>query len=62
MTFKKMFSIGYLLFLFALVLVYFFIPTENVITAIIILSIIFGIYQIVISIKLSKIENKNKQT
>jgi DMSO/TMAO reductase YedYZ heme-binding membrane subunit len=62
MTFKKMFRIGYLLFVFALVLVHFFIPTENVITAIIVLSIIFGIYQFVISIKLSKIENKNKQT
>lgn len=48
MTYKKAFNIGYIVFLIMLALIYFLVPHENVWVAIIILCVLFGVYQIVI--------------
>ncbi|MCY7766643.1 hypothetical protein [Bacillus inaquosorum] len=48
MTFKKAFNIGYVVLLLSFVLVYFILPAEQVITAVIILTLIFGAYQFIL--------------
>jgi hypothetical protein len=48
MDFKRAFNIGYIVFLIILALIYFIIPSENSWIAIVILCLLFGIYQIVI--------------
>jgi hypothetical protein len=48
MDFKKAFNIGYIVFLIILALIYFIIPSENTLIAILTLCLLFGIYQIVI--------------
>ncbi|MCM3587016.1 hypothetical protein M3182_14860 [Mesobacillus maritimus] len=47
MTFKKAFHIGYLIFLVLLAGVYYLVPHEYSWIAILILSLLFGLYQIV---------------
>jgi hypothetical protein len=54
MTFKKAFNIGYIVFLVILAFIYFLVPLDNVWVAIIILSVLFGIYQIVVGTILKK--------
>ncbi|MCI3194756.1 hypothetical protein GXP75_03470 [Bacillus sp. HU-1818] len=48
MTFKKAFNIGYVVLLLSFILVYFILPAEQVITAVIILTLIFGAYQFIL--------------
>lgn len=54
MTFKKAFIIGYVVLLLSFVLVYFILPAEQVITAVIILTLLFGVYQLILLKKLYK--------
>ncbi|MGG0049420.1 hypothetical protein [Bacillus atrophaeus] len=54
MTFKKAFNIGYVVLLLSFVLVYFNLPAEQVITAVIILTLIFGAYQFILLKRLYK--------
>ncbi|MFC9655447.1 hypothetical protein ACFVIX_06375 [Bacillus subtilis] len=54
MTFKKAFIIGYVVLLLSFVLVYFILPAEQVITAVIILTLLFGAYQLILLKKLYK--------
>ncbi|MCT6515434.1 hypothetical protein N0B30_22660 (plasmid) [Bacillus subtilis] len=54
MTFKKAFIIGYVVLLLSFVLVYFIFPAEQVITAVIILTLLFGVYQLILLKKLYK--------
>ncbi|MEK3856359.1 hypothetical protein [Cytobacillus sp. FSL H8-0458] len=52
MTFKKLFNIGYAVFLLAFLLVYFFIPHTYGWVVLVTLAILFGIYQLIILWKL----------
>ncbi len=54
MTFKKAFNIGYLVLLLSFIVVYFLLPVEQIFTAIIILTVLFGVYQFVIFKKLKE--------
>ncbi|KIU04400.1 hypothetical protein ACFVL4_17900 [Bacillus subtilis] len=54
MTFKKAFIIGYVVLLLSFVLVYFILPVEQVITAVIMLTLLFGAYQLILLKKLYK--------
>lgn len=54
MEFKKVFAFGYMVFLMILAFIYFIIPSENTWIAIIILCVLFGIYQVVIAGTLKK--------
>jgi hypothetical protein len=54
MTFKKAFNIGYLVFLIILVGIYFLVPHEYSWIGIVILSVLFGIYQIIVGAMLKK--------
>jgi hypothetical protein len=54
MTFKKAFHIGYIVFVVILALIYFIVPHEHSWIGIFILSILFGIYQIIVGIKLKQ--------
>lgn len=54
MTFKKAFIIGYVVLLLSFVLVYFILPAEQVIKAVIILTLLFGVYQLILLKKLYK--------
>jgi len=54
MTFKKAFNIGYFLLLLSFVVVYFLLPVDQLFTAIIILTLLFGVYQFVILKKLKE--------
>lgn len=57
LTFKKAFNIGYVVLLVALVLAYFFIPAKHIFPAVLILTLIFGTFQIFL---LSKYDHKRK--
>lgn len=52
MTFKKAFSIGYFVLLLSFIVVYFLLPADQIFTAIIILTVLFGLYQFVVFKKL----------
>ncbi|MFX0111556.1 hypothetical protein ACPCYY_01535 [Bacillus pumilus] len=52
MTFKKEFNIGYFVLLLSFIVVYFLLPVDQIFTAIIILTVLFGVYQFVIFKKL----------
>ncbi|MCY7435127.1 MULTISPECIES: hypothetical protein [Bacillus] len=54
MTFKKAFNIGYLVLLLSFIVVYFLLPVEQIFTAIMILTVLFGVYQFVIFKKLKE--------
>ncbi|MEX3914390.1 hypothetical protein AB4672_21695 [Bacillus paralicheniformis] len=54
MTFKKAFIIGYVVLLLSFVLVYFILPAKQVITAVIILTLLFGVYQLILLKKIYK--------
>ncbi|MCB4338736.1 hypothetical protein ACFTXL_21205 [Bacillus subtilis] len=54
MTFKKAFIIGYVVLLLSFVLVYFILTVEQVITAVIMLTLLFGAYQLILLKKLYK--------
>ena len=54
MTFKKAFNIGYFLLLLSFVVVYFLLPVDQLFTAIMILTLLFGVYQFVIFKKLKE--------
>ncbi|WP_368198240.1 hypothetical protein AB3G27_05900 [Bacillus pumilus] len=54
MTFKKAFNIGYLVLLLSFIVVYFLLPVDQIFTAIIILTVLFGVYQFVIFKKLKE--------
>lgn len=53
MTFKKAFNIGYLVLLLSFIVVYFLLPVDQF-TAIMILTVLFGIYQLMIFKKLKE--------
>ncbi|MCY8808717.1 hypothetical protein [Bacillus atrophaeus] len=54
MTFKKAFNIGYVALLLSFVIVYFVLPSKYVFTAVIILTLIFGAYQLILLKTLDK--------
>ncbi|MDR7079929.1 Na+/melibiose symporter-like transporter [Neobacillus niacini] len=54
MSFKKAFIIGYIVFLIALAFVYFFVPHEYNWIAIVILCLLFGIYQVIVGYRLKQ--------
>ncbi|MGG1699167.1 hypothetical protein [Bacillus zhangzhouensis] len=54
MTFKKAFNIGYFVLLLSFIVVYFLLPVDQIFTAIIILTLFFGVYQFVIFKKLKE--------
>ncbi|WP_432450804.1 hypothetical protein [Bacillus sp. XT-4] len=54
MTFKKAFNIGYFLLLLSFVVVYFLLPVDQLFTAMMILTLLFGVYQFVIFKKLKE--------
>ncbi|WP_409276176.1 hypothetical protein V1499_11340 [Neobacillus sp. SCS-31] len=54
MSFKKAFNIGYVIFLIILVALYFLVPAENMWIAVVILSFLFGLYQLVVGYKLKE--------
>ncbi len=54
MTFKKAFNIGYFVLLLSFFVVYFFLPVDQLFTAIMILTLLFGVYQFVIFKKLKE--------
>lgn len=51
MNFKKIFNIGYVIYVAALMIVYFLLPVEKIFIAIMILTIIFGVFNIVLASK-----------
>ncbi|AWI37863.1 hypothetical protein RS87_14140 [Bacillus safensis FO-36b] len=53
-TFKKAFNIDYHVLLLSFIVVYFLLPVDQIFTAIIILTVLFGVYQFVIFIKLKE--------
>ncbi|WHX46110.1 hypothetical protein [Bacillus pumilus] len=59
MTFKKAFSIGYFVLLLSFIVVYFLLPVDQIFTAIIILTVLFGVYQFVIFKKLKEQKTPN---
>lgn len=54
MTFKKAFNIGYLVLLLSFIVVYILLPVDQLFTAIMILTVLFGIYQLMIFKKLKE--------
>ncbi|WP_144494014.1 hypothetical protein [Bacillus pumilus] len=48
MTFKKAFKIGCFVLLLSFIVVYFLLPVDQIFTEIIILTVLFGLYQFVI--------------
>lgn len=54
MTFKKAFNIGYFVLLLSFVVVYFLLPVDQLFTAIMILTLLFGVYQFVMFKKLKE--------
>ncbi|UUH75859.1 hypothetical protein [Bacillus altitudinis] len=54
MTFKKAFNIGYFVLLLSFFVVYFFLPVDQLFTAIMILTLLFGVYQFVMFKKLKE--------
>ena len=54
MTFKKAFNIGYFVLLLSFFVVYFLITVDKLFTAIIIQTLLFGVYQFVIFKKLKE--------
>ncbi|WP_186316907.1 hypothetical protein [Bacillus altitudinis] len=54
MTFKKAFNIGYFVLLLSFFVVYFFLPVDQLFTAIMIVTLLFGVYQFVIFKKLKE--------
>ncbi|WGD97327.1 hypothetical protein [Bacillus safensis] len=54
MAFKKAFNIGYIVLLLSFVVVYFLLPVDQLFTAIMILTVLFGIYQLMIFKKLKE--------
>ncbi|MBD3860954.1 hypothetical protein IEE86_14565 [Bacillus sp. 28A-2] len=54
MTFKKAFNIGYLVLLLSFIVVYFLLPVDQIFIAIMILTVLFGVYQFVIFKKLKE--------
>ncbi|WP_406589230.1 hypothetical protein [Bacillus atrophaeus] len=54
MTFKKAFNIGYVALLLSFVIVYFVLPSKYVFTVVIILTLIFGAYQLILLKTLDK--------
>ncbi|MBY6053179.1 hypothetical protein [Cytobacillus firmus] len=54
MTFKKLFNIGYAVFLLACLLVYFFIPYTYGWVVLVTLAVLFGTYQMIILWKLKQ--------
>ncbi len=54
MTLKKAFNIGYFVLLLSFIVVYFLLPVDQIFTAIIILTVLFGVYQFVIYKKLKE--------
>ncbi|MFE5472252.1 hypothetical protein M5E02_06660 [Bacillus safensis] len=54
MTFKKAFNIGYIVLLLSFIVVYFLLPVDQLFTAIMILTVLFGIYQLMIFKKLKE--------
>ncbi|MCY7500676.1 hypothetical protein P9384_02445 [Bacillus pumilus] len=61
MTLKKAFNIGYFVLLLSFIVVYFLLPVDQIFTAIIILTLLFGVYQFVIFKKLKESKNRNKK-
>ncbi|MBM7644462.1 DMSO reductase anchor subunit [Scopulibacillus daqui] len=51
MSYKKMFNIGYAVYLGLLILIYIFSPIKHGYQAIVILTLIFGIYNLVLMSK-----------
>ncbi|CVM91884.1 hypothetical protein K3L72_07455 [Bacillus altitudinis] len=54
MTFKKAFNIGYYVLLLSFFVVYFLLPVDQLFTAMMILTLLFGVYQFVIFKKLKE--------
>ncbi|WP_161805185.1 hypothetical protein [Sporosarcina globispora] len=54
MTFKKLFNIGYAVFLLASILVYFFIPPAYGWIVLVLLAVLFGIFQMIVLWKLKQ--------
>ncbi|MCY7440493.1 hypothetical protein ACLBKW_08420 [Bacillus altitudinis] len=54
MTFKKAFNIGYFVLLLSFFVVYFLLPVDQLFTAMMILTLLFGVYQFVIFKKLKE--------
>ena len=51
MNFRKIFNIGYAIYVAALMIVYFLLPAEKIFIAIMILTIPFGVFNIVLASK-----------
>nr|AUS92791.1 7-cyano-7-deazaguanine synthase [Bacillus glycinifermentans] len=51
MTFKKAFNIGYVILLISFVLAYFLLPAKHIFTAVLVLTLIFGVFQIALASK-----------
>lgn len=60
MTFKKAFNIGYFVLLLSFIVVYFLLPVDQLFTAIMILTVLFGVYQFVIFKKLKEQKSNKK--
>ncbi len=54
MTFKKAFNIGYFVLLLSFFVVYLLLPVDQLFTAMMILTLLFGVYQFVIFKKLKE--------
>ncbi|MGE7658292.1 hypothetical protein ACQKL7_10405 [Bacillus altitudinis] len=54
MTFKKAFNIGYFVLLLSFFVVSFLLPVDQLFTAMMILTLLFGVYQFVIFKKLKE--------
>ncbi|MCY7454077.1 hypothetical protein [Bacillus altitudinis] len=61
MTFKKAFNIGYFVLLLSFFVVYFLLPVDQLFTAIMILTLLFGVYQFVIFKKLKEQKYNKKR-
>ncbi len=54
MSFMKLFHIGYFVFLIAMAFVYFFVPNDYAWIAIVILCLLFGVYQMIVRYRLRR--------
>ncbi len=54
MSFMKLFQIGYFIFLIAMGFVYFFVPNDYAWITIVILCLLFGVYQMIVRYRLRR--------
>ncbi|WP_025785825.1 hypothetical protein [Sporosarcina sp. D27] len=61
MTSKKLFSIGYLVYVIALACAYFIVEPQNILAPVLALTLLFGVYQIYIYIICPRQQLKSKR-